>query len=1460
MRTLGICIGASTISVVELESYKQTNPVDIRPPKIVSYSLYAHEGELRNKLLTAIDNVKMDKISRVAVTGRKFRECIKLTSIPEPQAVETAVKFAKSSGNGVSAVISAGGETFMAYMLNKNGQVSTVSTGNKCASGTGEFFLQQLGRIDMTIDEIKSVSDNSEPYPVSGRCSVFCKSDCTHAMNKGVGKSSIVSGLCKMMAGKIIELLKGRAPGQIMVVGGASQNNLMVKYLKNEIPDLIVPDEAPYFEAFGAAAWAIDNETLPLPPVEFIFNTNRNSFARLSSLSQSSKLVDFKDMNIGSIRPGDECILGLDVGSTTTKAVLLRVDDNKILSSTYLRTNGDPVGASKNCYSEIFKHIQKKGINSGDIHISGIGTTGSGRQIASLHAFTDGVINEIIAHATAATYFDPDVDTIFEIGGQDAKYTYIVNAVPSDYAMNEACSAGTGSFLEEAAYETLNVNMEDIADIAIQADSPLNFNDQCAAFISSDIKNAAHEGAHRDEIVSGLVYSICMNYLNRVKGNRPVGEKVFMQGGVCYNKAVPLAMASLLGKSLVVPPEPGLMGAFGVALEMKKRFETGLLKKETFHLEELIRRDVSYGKSFVCKGGTEKCDRKCEISSIELDGKTFPFGGACNRYYNLRRKIKLNTYSLDFVARRKQLIFGQYDEDVSKIKLEEVTHQKIIGFNRSFLINTYFPLFYHFFKFLGFRVVLPDAPSQTGIDKKNSSFCFPGELSHGFFHTLITSEKPLDYIFLPHFKAVSTLQQDTCAQLCPFVQGESYYLKSTFREQLNELKKDGTRLIGPLLDLTNGIKYAKKALVQKLTGMGISKSKANEAFRISLKQFYKCHDEMKMIGKGVLEDLEKHPERIGIVIFARSYNGFVDEAHMGIPSKFASRGIIVIPYDFLPYEEEKPKRHMYWGMGQQILKAARFVKNHPQLFGVFISNFSCGPDSFVIGYFRNIMERKPSLTLELDSHSADAGLETRCEAFLDIIAAFRKLSVKNIPAKTALKKSFVPAKVEIRNKKVRFVDSNGGCLPSSDKHVTLLISSVGDLLTPAIAASFSGSGFNAVAHPPADEKILKVGRAHTTCKECLPLIITTGTLMSYIQEQKQKDEKVIFLMPTASGPCRFGQYSIFMEDLVKKHAITDVAFLSPTSENSYAGFSSHLVQRVWWGLTIADTMEDIRSMLLTAALDSKKALRIFSREYNKVLRVIEKGGLKDIENVLLRAALKLREIKLKRPVDEIPLVSLSGEIYVRRESLSRQYLTEWFAQKGIAVACATNEEWIHYSDYLVDHHLVDYKMSGFEKIEFIIKKRFMAKYERKIRNILSLSGLVHKVPFDVRKAVKTARPYISLDLTGEAILTIGCGLSDISSHVCGVISIGPFGCMPNRIAESIMKEAMTSKNKIKSEPDNQMLPGLLEGFDGLPFLAIESDGLPFPQIINTNLEAFCLQAERLHQRMQHVKKASRRSI
>ena len=1454
MRSLGLCLGASTVSIVQLERDLTANDPSVAKqnstPRIIAYSLHPHEGDPKRTLLAAFEQLDLEKFDTIAATGRKFRRFVNLTSISEPEAVEYAYQYVKPPDTDCPAVVSAGGETFMVYALDRSGRISNVITGNKCASGTGEFFLQQLRRMNVSLDEAAQWAAIEKPHYVSGRCSVFCKSDCTHATNKGVPKSQVTAGLCKMMASKIMELLKKTERRNIMITGGTALNRMMVEYLQEEISELIVPPQAPYFEALGAALWALEHDTAAFPGLPDLFVKEATSFDNLPPLKDFADQVEFKSIERDTVKASDVCILGLDVGSTTTKAVLMRKTDNAMLASIYLRTNGDPVGASRQCYRAILEQVQSH-VDLSQISIVGLGVCGSGRQIAGLHALTDGVINEIIAHATAAVYFDPKVDTIFEIGGQDAKYTYITNAVPSDYAMNEACSAGTGSFLEESALETLGVNMEDIADIAMQGKQPPNFNDQCAAFIASDIKNAIHEGVRHEDIVAGLVYSICMNYANRVKGNRPVGEKVFMQGGVCYNNAVPLAMASLVGKPIIVPPEPGLMGAFGVALEVKKRIDSGLMTENRFDLDTLVSRDVNYGKTFICKGGKEKCDRRCEIAMIGVEGKKYPFGGACNRYYNLRHNVKYEVEKLDLVRMRQHLIFDKYGAPSPRDS--GTTPRGSVAFNRSFLVNTYYPLYSTFFSELGYEVVMPAVSAQEGIDQRNAAFCYPVELAHGFFHTLLESEQPPDFIFLPHFKAVPNdhdSDSSSQSQVCPLVQGETFYLRTTFQKKLNQLAQNGTTLLTPLLDLSLGLQAARDPLVKTAVQMGVRRSKARRAFEKAMARQQACLDEIKAIGRRALVELEAEPDKFGIILFSRPYNGFAEEAHMGIPNKFASRGFMIIPLDFLDLEEERSKRHMYWGMGKIMMKAARIVERHPQLFGTYITNFSCGPDSFVIGYFREIMGRKPSLTLELDSHTADAGLETRVEAFLDIIHAYRQLVARKAIAPKI--SNFKPARTLTNNGTLNVVTSSGEILPMTDPRVTVLLPSMGRYGCEAFAAMIRGYGFNAKAHEESDEAILKLGRANTSCKECLPLILTTGTLLSYIRNGKRDDEILVYFFATGSGPCRFGQYYIFMEDLVNRLEIPDVAIFPLSSENSYVGMGEDFDRRGWWAVVISDVIEDIRSMLLANAVDTESAMDLFHEEWQLILKQMEIGDYDSLESQLTQSAERLKQIRLKRPPHLVPVVTLAGEIFVRRDALSRQYLTERLAEKGFAAVCSPVAEWVLYCNHMVNTGMNPTDMTAYEKIKFRIRNKFQSRYERRIKSILSASGLVHAEPLDMKDIINSASPYISKQLPGEAILTVGGSMTEVVSHSCGVIAIGPFGCMPNRLSEAILNETMNSKAKLATDPRNKKLQTILTDIDELPFLAIESDGSPFPQLIDAKLETFCLRAERLHERITAV--------
>jgi len=280
-------------------------------------------------------------------------------------------------------------------------------------------------------------------------------------------------------------------------------------------------------------------------------------------------------------------------------------------------------------------------------------------------------------------------------------------------------------------------------------------------------------------------------------------------------------------------------------------------------------------------------------------------------------------------------------------------------------------------------------------------------------------------------------------------------------------------------------------------------------------------------------------------------------------------------------------------------------------------------------------------------------------------------------------------------------------------------------------------------------------------------------------------------------------------------------------------------------------------MLLANAQDTEAAIRIFNIEMRLILDEIRKEKFSNIETQLGKSVERLRQIPMKRSPEEVPTIALVGEIFVRRDALSRRYLTERLAQKGFATMCSPIAEWILYSDYLVDKGLVDCRMTKMEKMAFIVRKKFMARYEKRIKSILSETGMVHIAPIDVNAIVNNGIPYISPNLAGEAILTVGSSLAEIASYACGVIAIGPFGCMPNRLSEALLNGAMNCEGKLATNPNNESLRAVLSEMTDLPFLAVESDGSPFPQLITAKLEAFCIQAERLHDRMRAVKKKDR---
>ncbi|MDR3277102.1 MAG: acyl-CoA dehydratase activase, partial [Treponema sp.] len=1138
MQSLGINIGSTSLKMALLDDSNTELPF-----RVIWSAAIPHEGDFPRAVRRLLEQGKIPEGVPCLVTGNEGRYMFEAAGTLEPLCVEAALRVLDLKAD---AVVSMGGEDLIVYRLDEAGKIVNNFSGNKCASGTGEFLKQQLARMDMGLEDIDKVPDTAKVLPLSTRCSVFMKSDCTHRLNKREAtKDDIVLSLSDVMAVKVIDFLKRAkvTSGRVALTGGITLNRHILRFIREKAPEIefVAPSAAPVFEALGAAALARESGT-PLPPVDKLLKTHAVRFGTLGALSDWQHRVKSFEGKEGSVRPDRPYILGVDGGSTTTKACLVDLETDEIVASHYGRTHGDPVKALKECLRIIQeKVIADTGAKTIDIRL--VSTTGSSREILGVFLETPGVYNEIIAHSVGTTYFDPGVETIFEIGGQDAKYVLLKNGVPIDYAMNEACSAGTGSFLEESAAGDLSIHSAvDIGPIALKGDAPLKFGEHCSAFINSDIRKAVQQGASRENITAGIACSIVANYLNRVVGNRTIGGKIFLQGGVAKNPAVPLAFAMLLDKEILVPPAPELMGCFGVALLAKRKHAEGLLHETpALTIDGLIGRDIGYERVFDCQA----CENHCPIQVLNVGGHQYLFGGRCNKYTNMRKSVK-DVPVFDYVARRQKMLFEEYAAP-SLVAAPQPAGARAytVGIPRCFSTHTLYPLYSWFFHELGIATLLSGEVKHAGLARAESTYCFPAEIAHGAVQDCL--DKGADYVLLPHFRDMPSYEEKVHANFCPITQALPYYIEKAFPEI------DKKRWLPLVVSFKFGEGKALELFTKMTEGLGIGAAETRAAFEKALGKQQEYFAACRKLGKEALEEARKAGRPV-IALLGRPYNAFTPEANMGIPRKFSSRGYSIVPFDILPFEDEGIFPNMYWFYGQQDVKSAALLKPEPNIYITYITNFSCAPDSFILHYIKWIMGQKPFLVLELDSHSADAGVDTRVEAFLDIIDGYRAKEAEVEAERYDNGWRFVSEKQAAGGFDLRIDNAKTGEKAPiiGNKRVRVLLSNMGAISTEYMGAAVRSLGINAQALPVATARTVQLARSHASGKECVPSHLVLGSVLQFLAGgDYRKDELYLIFVPITTGPCRTGQYYVYYENLFRDLRLENVVIFILSADNSY---------------------------------------------------------------------------------------------------------------------------------------------------------------------------------------------------------------------------------------------------------------------------------------------------------------------
>jgi predicted CoA-substrate-specific enzyme activase len=1375
-----------------------------------------HEGDIPGALGTALRRCGLNGEAQALCTGGGARHRIDAPAVIPTQAIEAALT---AIGERPDAVVSVGGESIVVYTLRFGAETAAVITGDKCAAGTGEFLRQQLGRMDMDLADMSAIPPHVCPQRLSARCSVFMKSDCTHKLNKKEAtKEEIAVSLTGLMAAKAAEFLRRAriTRGRVVVIGGVTRNRFLLPHLRLQLPEVefVVPDQAHYFEAFGAAHLAGRSGTA-LPPMSRLVRGSRLSFGRYSPLADSERLVTRLNATRGRIDGGGEYVLGIDGGSTTTKAVLVDMQRRAIVAAHYGRTHGDPIEALRRILQEIRRQV-REAIGDGAIRIPLAATTGSSREVLGVFTETRAVHNEIIAHTAGATHFCGEIDTIFEIGGQDAKYVSLTNAVPVDYAMNEACSAGTGSFLEESSRGDLNIlSADEIGPIALRSRGPLKFGEHCSAFINSNIRTAIQEGASREDIAAGLVYSIVSNYLNRVVGNRRIGQSIVLQGGVAKNPAVPAAFAALLGREIVVPPDPELLGAFGVALLALEKRGRDTPAENDYDLDELIERQISYGEPFICRA----CDNNCTIQTPHVAGRRYLFGGRCSKYANLLRGRHIDPGRVrNLVSERQRLLFEEHAPDPATFSRAA---DKTVGIPRVFTVHSFWPLYSGFFHELGVPVRLSRESLEEGVQRAEAPFCWPAEIAHGMTAELLRDG--VDYLFLPQVVDVQSLEPGVRACFCPVVQGLPYYLRPAF-----DLPDD--RLLRPVLSFRDGWEKAEAPFAAMARRLGFSETDGRRAYRAGVARQTAFQEQLREMGREFLKQARRE-DRVAVAIFGRPYNAFAPEAHLGIPAKFASRGYSVLPVDAFPVSDEPISDNMYWHFGQILLKAARMVREHPNVFLCYISNFGCGPDSFLLHFIRRAMGAKPYLVLELDGHTADAGLDTRIEAFLDIVAGYRR----KLPAETT-ERHALRFRTDLQHKEACVVDGRTDeRITLRDPRVRVLVPSMGRYTSEAAAAALVHNGIQAEAMAPADATALQLARNLASGKECLPTLLVLGQFIRALHNDPPGPDEVRLLFLTrTTGPCRMGQYGPFYEQTFLDQGIDNVACLYPNVENGYKELGPRFTRDALHAVVLGDHFADMERALRLTAAEPEAALAELQRTWNEIVAEMRRGARR-VRRLLARMAPRIAALPRRARLEDIPKILVVGEVYVRRDDFSASELIERLIAAGIFPKVSGLGEWLHFIDYLRDRSFHKRRARELGRIERIkaklkikIERLVMQRIERRLVGLLEPTGLLASAPHDMNTIMADVDDVTHIDFDGEATISTLTARRAVEHGLSGVACLGPFSCMATRLIQSML------------EPHCRAL--------GIPFLALECDGTPFPATTVYQLEVFASNVRRFHDR------------
>jgi len=1429
---LGIDIGSVSIAVIEIDEFNRINEI--------AYDF--HKGQISNNLQRILTKIDISKIKSVGYTSSASSIVKQGTRTDSRIAFITAARHFHAN---LRSLLIVGAEKFGLASFDENGEYKSYRSNSSCAAGTGNFLDQQAERLNLkNIREFCQLAlNNKGSFPkIASRCAVFAKTDLIHAQQEGYSLTEICDGLSWGVAKNIVDtVFHNQLFSSMVMAGGVSLNKTVIRHIENLSHVSIVSDK--YAHVYGAigAALVCKNENAalenPINDIQDLIFTGvkerKYNYAPLKlELSEypefdstrrydfiSKRFPAFKQVEVDIYSPlrGKNPIkvhLGIDIGSTSTKAIL--VDrKRKVFAGLYTRTTGQPLIAVQ-VLLEAIRNIEE--VANIRFSITSVGTTGSGRKFVGKIIGSDIILDEISAHARAAYELDPETDTIIEIGGQDSKFTVMRDGMVTFSTMNSVCAAGTGSFIEEQA-KRLGCSLDDYSERAEKARSPLA-SDRCTVFMERDLNQYLNAGYTVDEMLAAVLHSTRENYLSKVAVRGAIGDKIFFQGATAKNKALVASFEQKLEKPIMVSKFCHLTGALGVTLELIDRN----LTTTNFRGLDLYKKTIPV-RSETC----DICINHCKLKIAEIDNEIEAYGFLCGREYHIEKFVKHKSLDFQLIRKRKKIF---------RFKSTYIKNAITIGIPAGLHLYEEIPFWQKFFHELGINTRTSEDYLQAvkvGKNLSGAEFCAPVAAMHGHVDFL----KPeTDYIFLPvYLQAI--FEAKTNKQYCYYTQ----FVSSVISIQKHFQPRD--KILTPLLKTSRGELFAQFELFKMLRSIG---------HKATFLQLYQAYDHAKKYFQDLnknwqllYEKTSKNTDDFHVMLLGRPYTVLSPAMNSYIPDLIEKNGIRTFYMDMIPVDKGKISRAdelvktIKWKFASKILYAAEVIVRTKGCYPVLITSFKCTPDSFVVEYFKDIMNshNKPYLILQLDEHDSTVGYETRIEAG---IRAFRNhfenqqkpgaktyhLDIEKIKKLTKNENYRLKTRWEIQIRslindasdilKTHAIDFkyfskliqreevskdhfSHAILNDADsiKKKVLLLPSWDPYVGPLLEAVLKHAGIDVRLISSSKESVQR-SLSHNT-GQCLPLNIIVQDTIEYIEKNELDPSITILWLVKSKLSCNLSMFPYYANKLLKDygHGMENVSIYKgdfifydvslQTAINAYLAYMfGGYLRKIGCAIRPYEKVKGITNKIIKTSQ---------ARLYDMF-----KYG-QDKEAVIEEIISSFESIEMVK--EDRPKVVILGDLYVRDNDLMNQDLISTIENNGGEVITTPYSEYIKITvNPVTERSLMEGEYLRYAKIRFL--KSLIPLVEDKFKKYIYriLEEPLNENP----KEFKTWLDRFNINLLhrGESLENILKIHSVLHQHpdLSLFIQTNPSYCCP-----SLVTEAMAEK---------------IEEISGVPVVTIEYDG------------------------------------